>query len=97
MQSRDNFQEHFFLQNWSPYYFLISTFHCTYSFLPAKLHRIRADGQARAALHPQEPDAVQAVGVRHLSALRVHHLRHDPHQHPQVKSQNHLMTAFKIP
>ena len=55
--------------------------------LPAKLHRVRADGEACASVHPQEPDAVQAVGVRDVAALRVHHLRHDPHQHAQPRHE----------
>ena len=46
-------------------------------FFSAQLHRVRPERQARAAVHPQEPHPIQALGVRHLAALRVHDIRHD--------------------
>ena len=50
--------------------------------ISAELHRVRAERQAGAALHPEEPAAVQTVGLRHVAGVRVHGVRGDHAQHP---------------
>ena len=58
----------------------------------AKLHRICAQCEASAALHPEEPDPVQVVGLRHVSRLRVHRLCCHHAQYP-LPSHEILPTA----
>ena len=49
--------------------------------ISAELHRVRAERQAGAPLHPQEPAAVQTVGLRHVAGVRVHGVRGHHAQH----------------
>ena len=53
----------------------------------AKLHRICVERETGATLHPQEPDPVQALGLRHLPGLRVHRLRRHHAQHPLLSHE----------
>ena len=45
------------------------------------MHRVCVKRKTCTKVHPQEPRPVQVVGLRDVTRLRVHHLRHDPDQH----------------
>ena len=48
-----------------------------------KLYRVCAKCETCAAIHTEEPDTVQVMGLRYLSGVWVHHFCHDSDQHSQ--------------